>query len=224
MRLNVSPFDGVVVVLPKRLGQWVNTDRFVKENGAWLMKHMEIAGLTEQNNGIFSGDDIRDGQVVLYQGEEFTLSYQVTTDPRPSIVVEPTEGRIEVLARDHGPDEVAKVLRKWMVAEAKDVLSTLAREKAVEIGVSYRSLRVRTLKSKWGSCSTEGDLTFNWRLILFPREIQRYVVVHELCHLVHFDHSRKFWRLVAEHEPSFRDAVRWLKSEGVNARSLMVGL
>ena len=70
-------------------------------------------------------------------------------------------------------------------------------------------------KGRWGSCSSKGELTFNWRLILAPSAIVDYVVVHELCHLKHMDHSPKFWKAVASVLSDYKSRKAWLKDNGI---------
>jgi hypothetical protein len=98
----------------------------------------------------------------------------------------------------------------------------LARERIAEtaglesqrIGVRYSRIAIRDTRSRWGSCSSSGSLSFTWRLALAPRGILDYVVVHELCHLVHMDHSRRFWSLVERVRPNFRAERDWLNDHG----------
>ena len=84
-----------------------------------------------------------------------------------------------------------------------------------------RNLRIKTQKSRWGSCGPKNDINLNWLLVLAPPLILEYVVVHELCHIKHKNHSKEFWSLVADHMPNFLQHRHWLKQHGAH---LMQGL
>jgi len=84
------------------------------------------------------------------------------------------------------------------------------------LGVTYKRITVRAQHSRWGSCSAAGNLNFNCLLALVPEEVRDYVIIHELCHRVHLDHSRAFWDLVATRDPSWRQHRQWLKTQGGN--------
>lgn len=81
-------------------------------------------------------------------------------------------------------------------------------------GGSYERITIRDQKTRWGSCSAKGTLSFNWRLMLAPPAVLDYVVVHELCHLTHMDHSPAFWALVEQVCPDYRAHRKWLKEHG----------
>ena len=81
-------------------------------------------------------------------------------------------------------------------------------------GGSYNRITIRDQKTRWGSCSAKGTLSFNWRLMLAPPAILDYVVVHELCHLTYLDHSSAFWKKVESVYPDYRTARKWLKDHG----------
>ncbi len=89
---------------------------------------------------------------------------------------------------------------------------------AEQIGVSPSEISVRNFKSRWGSCDSRGQLLFNWNIIKAPHAIADYVVFHELCHLVHPNHSKDFWALVGRFDTAFREHRDWLKLSG---RSLL---
>jgi predicted metal-dependent hydrolase len=87
-------------------------------------------------------------------------------------------------------------------------------EEAPALGVTYAQVQIRDQRTRWGSCSSRGTLSFNWRLALAPLEVLDYVVVHELCHLREPNHSSRFWRLVASRRPDWRRQRDWLAVNG----------
>jgi hypothetical protein len=96
----------------------------------------------------------------------------------------------------------------------RELVSMLIEEEAPELGVAPKRIQIRDQRSRWGSCSTAGTLSFNWRLVLAPFDVLDYVVVHELCHLRVPNHSRRFWRLVEARRPEWREQRDWLHEHG----------
>jgi predicted metal-dependent hydrolase len=97
---------------------------------------------------------------------------------------------------------------------ARELVTAIAEEEAEQLEVTYRRIRIGGQRTLWGSCSPSGTLSFNWRLVLAPVEVLDYVVVHELCHLRVLDHSRRFWALVQERRPLWREQRDWLRRHG----------
>jgi hypothetical protein len=87
-------------------------------------------------------------------------------------------------------------------------------DEAAELGVEVNRIQIRDQRTRWGSCSPAGNLSFNWRLVLAPFEVLDYVVVHEVCHLREANHSRRFWRLVESRRPEWREQKAWLNEHG----------
>ena len=98
--------------------------------------------------------------------------------------------------------------------EAHARIALLAQSEAAALGVSYSRLTIRDQRSRWGSCSSKGALSFNWRLVLTPHDVLDYVVVHEVCHLVEHNHGEAFWRLVERRRPRYRESREWLDTYG----------
>jgi len=98
--------------------------------------------------------------------------------------------------------------------EAHARIALLAQSEAAALGVSYSRLTIRDQRSRWGSCSSKGALSFNWRLVLTPHDVLDYVVVHEVCHLVEHNHGAAVWRLVERRRPRYRESREWLDTFG----------
>jgi len=82
-------------------------------------------------------------------------------------------------------------------------------------GFEYNKINIKNQKTRWGSCSKKGNLNFNYKIALLPERMAEYIVVHELCHLGEFNHSRKFWNLVAKTMPEYQEITEDLKRSGL---------
>jgi len=129
--------------------------------------------------------------------------------------------KLQESTRTSSPDSTAssgqyteiqrKSLEERYRALARDYIEQRVAYYAAKTGGKYSSISIRSQKTRWGSCSSRGTLSFNWRLILAPPVILDYVVVHELCHLKHMNHSSDFWNTVAEFMPDYKIRKKWLK-------------
>ncbi len=146
---------------------------------------------------------------------------------RAGIVLEETTKLLlmELDSEETDASIVGKRLEEWYLWQAKQLfpervsqyyplVSRLAQHSGKEIGPVNR-IAIRNQKTRWGSCSSKGNLNFNWRLVMAPEEILDYVVVHELCHLAHLNHSSQFWQMVRDILPDFRERRNWLKANGL---------
>ncbi|MCB9979387.1 MAG: M48 family metallopeptidase [Rhodospirillales bacterium] len=119
----------------------------------------------------------------------------------------------EIVVLSNAVDPQAR-LRRRMILWAQEALDVRAREKSAQIGVFPRVIRVRDTKSRWGSCSPEGDLNFSWRLIFAPVEAMDYVVAHEVAHMRHMNHGPAFWALCRDLSTDFLTGHRWMRTQG----------
>jgi len=152
----------------------------------------------------------------------------VHADRRVEVVLPPRtpRGTAERLLREHRSwierqlERLAPrlVLRQLTPAEgrreARARLEEVCAREAGRLGVRYARMRIGDQRTRWGSCSRSGTLSFNWRLVLAPPTVLEYVVVHELLHLVEPSHSARYWALVAAARPSYREERRWLREHG----------
>ena len=110
--------------------------------------------------------------------------------------------------------DLSESKRNVYIRKAKETITKRVSYFARLMGVSYRNITIREQKTRWGSCSSEKNLNFNWKLILAPPEVLDYVVVHELCHLKEMNHSKAFWDEVGKVMPEYETYKLWLKENG----------
>ena len=116
--------------------------------------------------------------------------------------------------REHQALRIQQSLENWYRSRALERLQDKTHRYAQQIGVLPAGISVRSFKSRWGSCDKKGEVVFNWNIIKAPHSIVDYVVIHELCHLIHPNHSKDFWQLVGRHDASYPEHRQWLRKTG----------
>ncbi len=111
---------------------------------------------------------------------------------------------------------VRSMLISWYKEHARKRLSEKTKRFAKIIGVEPQSVTVKNYKSRWGSCSVKGVISYNWRIILAPHRIVDYVVVHELCHMLEHNHSTRYWKHVERYIPDYKERRNWLKNQNLD--------
>jgi len=147
------------------------------------------------------------GAIIPFAG----INHRIRHIPHQRGVVERIDNQIWVYGQ---PEHVARRVTDWLKAEAKRTISPLSLEKADVIGKRIRRVVVRDQRSRWGSCGSNGHLSFNWRLVLAPEPVLDYVVAHEVAHLVEMNHSPAFWTVVDELTPHLKYGRDWLSRRG----------
>lgn len=108
-------------------------------------------------------------------------------------------------------DNLKKVLQKFLKQKCKKIILSRTKDCAKNMNLSINKISIKDQKTLWGSCSKKGNINLNWRLCLCPLLVLDYVIIHELAHLVHFNHSKIFWKLVEKYMQNYEIAKKWLK-------------
>jgi predicted metal-dependent hydrolase len=108
----------------------------------------------------------------------------------------------------------AEVLREWYIRKAKEKIVPRVRHHAYELGVDFDEVKIVDNRYRWGSCTVNNNVNFNWRLIKAPMFVIDYIIVHELAHLIETNHTPKFWNIVRAQSPTMEKAKAWLKGNG----------
>lgn len=187
-------------------------EAFLEEKAEWIENtaiRLRHAKKEEEKTRIA----LENGDELYFLGEKRILS--VIREERKHARVVWAMGRLLLyVPYDADYEKKRKQLEKWYRKEAAELLNEKAGEFAARLQVDYEEIRIKDQKSRWGSCSSKGNLNFNWRIIMAPEAVCDYVVIHELCHLVYMDHSENFWSLVEKLCPDYREYRKWLKENG----------
>lgn len=211
LRLVVKP-DGVELVVPPSIGE-TRALEFLHRHRGWaerkaleLQARMAAAGQPQR---------LENGSTVPFRGREAPLLVSESTGRRGRIEF---DGSFRIKVPPGSPGQVEQFVRKalfvwvknWLCGEAGRIV---VRQAGLS-GLQPREIRIKRMKSRWGSCGPRNDINLNWLLAFAPPSVLEYVVVHELCHIRHRDHSAHFWELVACHLPDYAQERQWLKRNG----------
>jgi len=147
------------------------------------------------------------GESFLYLGKSYPL--EIVQDQKRRLVL---EDRFRLAESMQASADM--VFQDWYRQQARREIETRAAFFAQKHQFQYKKIRISSARTRWGSCSTRGTLSFSWRLILTPPDVIDYVVVHELAHTVHHNHSKRFWKLVEKILPDYRERRRRLRQYG----------
>jgi len=195
---------GLVVVIPRRYKiEWVRD--LVREKGAWVLR--KLAGAGESGPGLV-GKGLESGSVVPYLGRGRELVVRNGGGRGTAVKLEHTRLVVSLGTSSRG---LNVALERWFRTQAEGLIAAKAAAVSAGLGLAYRRLTIRGQRTRWGSCSRLGNLSFNWKLMLAPEPVIDYVVVHEIAHLKEMNHSKRFWKLVADNCPQWREHRTWLK-------------
>ncbi|MBP3581290.1 MAG: M48 family metallopeptidase [Clostridia bacterium] len=196
--------DGAIIVKAPLSMQESVINKFIEEKQNWIKEKLAIVNKT--NNKF---EDVIKYKSFLLYGNKYSL---VLGDVKK---IETNDNFQIVMPRNIEQDKVLKQLKAWYKKVAKKILQDRLKFVEERIRLKSNSMRINDSKGRWGSCNTRGVISFNWRVILLPPQIIDYVIVHELCHLVEMNHSKKFWELVQRFLPSFANSKKAIKEYGI---------
>lgn len=198
-RIDVD-IHGVTVVVPE--DDDVQPTELLKENAAWVVdKQRSYDTYREQ----VPDRAFEAGERFPFLGE----NRELVIEPRQKHGVDEDSIRLRKSAVEQS--SIKQVLENFYRSRAREYLTERTDNYAEQMGVEYENLELRNQRTRWGSCSTGGTISLNWRLIMAPDDVVDYLVVHELAHLTEQNHGREFWRLVGEHVPDYKEKAEWLE-------------
>lgn len=208
--LRVGSDNIVGLYLPWRISS-KHVPAIFKEHLPWITRKMA----ENEDKGLYRPKMFQDKESFLFLGQSYTL--RILTGPKcglhlyyPNMELTLTQQKLQ----QNLPETIKKVLTAWYRQEAKFYIDQRVNLWAKHIGVQPSAVRYRVARQRWGSCSTEGVICFNWKMIMAPPEVIDAIVIHELCHLIEHNHSPRFWALVQQHCPYYSVHKNWLDLNG----------
>jgi predicted metal-dependent hydrolase len=214
VRFEIREGGILTVVLPRRCSLDA-VDEMVQSKSRWILGKMDaFAGRKfPQGNG-----RLKAGDAVPYLGEQLRIAVVDGGAPGPAVEL---VGQTLMVRGGRRAGGLEPLVEAWYRAAAAAVLRRKVQQYAADLGVSFSRFSIRGQRTRWGSCSHKGTLSFNWRLMMAPEPVADYVVIHEVAHLREMNHTGRFWRLVAERCPSWREHRKWLNDHGAELSALL---
>ena len=196
LSLRVSGVDGrVSLTVPNRSGL-SEAEGFLRDKEPWIRKHLDKQP---------AASAVEPGAMIPVEGVERKILETATR------VVRLHPHWIEV---PHGAEKTAPRVRAFLKNLARDRLSAASAHYAQMVGKPFGRITLRDTRSRWGSCTSDGNLMYSWRLVLAPSEVLDYVAAHEVSHLVEMNHSDAYWAVVAKVMPEYKRPRKWLRDNG----------
>ena len=179
-------------------------NQFIEKNQKWIDKQkLKIARQKQEN----PEKKLQNGEIIHYLGKKYTIitleNIQKPMFNFPCLFI----------PNDHLENKKKK-LTQFLKIRAKDIFTDRLDQWAEAMNLSYKSLKLSSAKTRWGSCSSKKNINLNWKLIFAPMNIIDSVVIHELAHLKHMNHSKDFWEWVRQFDPNEKKHTKWLKENG----------
>lgn len=209
MSLEIKPDGTINVLSPNGVDKNFIIDR-VKDKGDWIIKKLEE--LEDKSMSKISRN-YKDGEVFMYFGKEYQLSINIDKSlDRVKVFIE--NEKLLVNTNTDNKELIQQSLKLWYEDETLDVV-----KKRIDYYKKYfkdniTAIKIKDQKTRWASCTYKNEILFNLRCSMAPIEIIDYIVVHEMCHMEHRNHSKDFYNAVGKVLPDYKQRIKWLKENG----------
>ncbi|OGJ38873.1 MAG: hypothetical protein A2383_02640 [Candidatus Pacebacteria bacterium RIFOXYB1_FULL_39_46] len=203
LTLRLAKNGQVVVTVPRFTPRFL-VKKFVTEHQDWIATRQ--AHQQESRAKFISATNL------MLFGKQYKLETKSSQD---ASTVKIRSKTVFIFLHEQSRKSAETVLNKFLKDTASHYLVPKIHQLAKKMKMSFKKITLRAQTTRWGSCSSRGSLNFNWRLVHFPPAVIDYVIVHELAHLQHMDHSKAFWQFVEQFAPDYRLQRGWLKRQGI---------
>lgn len=210
IRLKMSPYDGLIVIIPEGYDRSL-VPAVIESRLEWIRK---VQRTFEQHGSGAPGSstDVLPDEIVLAGiGESWQVRYRSVPGAQGILVREQEAMVLELSGAVEERAGCIAAIENWLKWRAKVRLVPLLVSLASEHGFAISGVTVRKQKSRWGSCSSRGNINLNLKLLFLPPHLVRYIMIHELCHTLHMNHSSRYWAAVARYDPEYATHDRLMR-------------
>lgn len=207
--LEIGEEGTLIVRAPQNLKE-SDIQKMLRQKHDWIIKKQKAMKERSIQKPAF---DFRHGECFFVWGEQKPLDI-VLNPKRNQMEAILKEDRIKIRTPVEEPHPIRNLMEAWYRSMTREFIEGCVAHYQPVFSKKVNRITIKDQKSRWGSCSSKNNLNFNWRLSMAPKEVVEYVVVHEMCHLVHMNHSKAFWELVEKFIPNYKDMRKWLKDYG----------
>jgi len=205
VRLSLSVEDGLEVVVPANYDQ-LKIPELVQNKRDWIERNQRKIDEREAFFHSQSPHQLPDSIKLRSLGEEWQIEYQEASTKSGSFSIKEKKEPLRLIVNGNitAIDSCKALLKQWLMQKAEKQLMSWLHKVSVRTKLPYRNTAIRGQKTLWGSCSRDRNISLNYKLLFLEPTVVEYVLIHELCHTVHMNHSTKFWKLVGKFEPNYQ--------------------
>lgn len=203
--IHINIYGDIEIRAPKEVSDEVIIE-LVEKKWDWIIKKTKEMKERTADHKVKTYEQ---GDVFLYQGIEYPIMIHLDHNLKQDYIIL-HNNVLQIYVQSNEEEIIRQALKRFYYQQCKSIVEDRIRFFQSNFKMKPRSIRISDNKSNWGTCDSKLQLTFHWKLAMAPIKVIDYVVVHEMCHMVHLNHDRSFWRLVGKFLPDYEERKSWL--------------
>jgi predicted metal-dependent hydrolase len=207
VKLKASLKKGLEIITPPRFNR-NNIQDILEKNKSWIQK--QLLKIQERLEHVKKDELPLEISLTAIQ-QQFSIQYIASDNKKLQLLLRPQQQEMVVIGNIQNKSLCKKLLTQWVKTQAEKWLTPIFQTISVETNLPYSKVSFRDQETRWGSCSSNKNINLNYKLIFLPFHVVRNIMIHELCHTVHLNHSQRFWKLVASFDPDWRKHAKEIR-------------
>ena len=202
LRLKIDPIEGLCLICPNNISK-KEAIYFLNANQRWIKKNWNLIARANQ--------PFEWPEKIYFPFCDHQWCFKFDFLSKATVIYSKLDSVISCCMREPEPALFRHMFKRWLIRTAYPLFLMDLEQLSRRLGLSFNKLCVRCQKTCWGSCSHEGNISLNAKLLFYPKKVVQYVMIHELCHTVYMDHSQSFWQMVSSYDSDYKAHIKCLK-------------